>query len=208
MVCDALFHPLLGCTEMTGCSIAIPTIAYGFLGVETIAVTAFEARDLMSIRRPSIIIASFVLVIYLFCSIGELLNVNWRDIALPRSFISFSPNIQRRDLPLKNTGLKSDTVIVIAALRAGDEKIAGFLNGCAIFSALSAADTSLYVSSRVLYGLARRIGSNSRLSFLRGLGSVWNLTGVPVRALFFSALAFVWLPFLRLIGGNNIEHVC
>lgn len=58
-------------------------IAYGFISLEMVAITAYEARDLRSLRRPSQTIAYFVSALYLFCVIGELLNVRWTNEALP-----------------------------------------------------------------------------------------------------------------------------
>lgn len=172
--------------------------------------TAFEAKDLPSLRRPSQCIAYFVLAIYLFCVIGEYLNVNWTDKSLPPRYVNQKPPVERRqssDLSDIEIKLKSQAVIVIAALRAGHTKMAGLLNGCMIFSALSAANTSLYVASRVLYGMTEKIDRFSKIGFLQGLGSVWNRTGVPVRALCVSFIAFVWLPFLRLKGGIGVSDV-
>ena len=64
----------------------IPMIAYGFLAIESIAITAFEARDIRSLRRSSQVIAYFVFGLYLFCVIGELLNVGWTNKALPEIY--------------------------------------------------------------------------------------------------------------------------
>ena len=196
--------------HLTLFSFVFPIISYGFLGVETLTVTAFEARDLPSLRRPSQCIAFFVLGIYLFCVIGEYLNVNWRDKSLPPRYVTQESTVERRqvsDLSNIEVKLNSQAVIVIAALRAGHTKMAGLLNGCMIFSALSAANTSLYVASRVLYGMTEKVDRFSKIGFLQGLGSVWNRTGVPVRALCVSFIAFVWLPFLRLKGGIGVSDV-
>ena len=185
----------------------MPIIAYGFLGVETVTVTAYEARSITSLKRPSQTIAYFILAIYLFCVIGEYLNVYWRDPALPEQYNNPLPRIESRQTDGQNETFGSQAIVVIAALRAKDPKIAGFLNGCMMFSALSAANTSLYIASRVLYGMTRKIDQFSRLRRLRGLGSVWNRTGVPVRALCASFVAFVWLPFLRLKALVAIDDV-
>lgn len=186
-------------------SFVIPIIAYGFLGLETLTVTVYEARDLRSIRIPSQVIAYVILALYLFCAIGEFLNVEWRNLALPSKYIN--PNIISKDAGRQNKQIGAGAIIVVAAFEAGHKKIAGVLNGCIIFSALSAANSSLYVASRVLYGMTRNIHPRSRFAIFRGLGSVWNKTGVPIRALWVSFLAFAWLPFLRLRGGIAIEDV-
>lgn len=186
----------------------MPIISYGFLGVETVTVTAYEAISITSIKRPSQMIAYFVFAIYLFCILGEYMNIYWEDPALPKNYINPQPRIHQRQTEREEEHFKSQAIIVIAALRAGDPKMAGFLNGCMMFSALSAANTSLYIASRVLYGMTRKIEKFSKMKWLRGLGSVWNRTGVPVRALCASLVAFVWLPFLRLKALVAIEDVC
>lgn len=186
-------------------SLVIPIIAYGSLGMETLTVTAYEARDLRSIRIPTQVIAYVILFSYLFCAIGEFLNVEWTDSALPSKYINrktFSD-----DTGKQNTKIGAGAIIVVAAFKAGHKKIAGLLNGCIIFSALSAANSSLYMASRVLYGMTRDIHPRSQFAIFRWFGSVWNPTGVPVRALTVSFLGFVWLPFLRLKGGIAIEDV-
>jgi amino acid transporter len=186
-------------------SLVIPIIAYGSLGMETLTVTAYEARDLRSIRKSTQVIAYVVLILYLFCAIGEYLNVEWTDPGLPSKYMHRKTSSD--DVGKHTTKVGAGAIIVVAAYNAGQKKIAGLLNGCIIFSALSAANSSLYIASRVLYGMTRDIRPRSRFAIFRSLGSVWNPTGVPVRALAVSFLSFVWLPFLRLKGGIAIEDV-
>lgn len=83
----------------------------------------------------------------------------------------------------------------------------GFLNGCLIFAALSAANTSLYIASRALYGMTRAINPWKWFGWLKLLGTVWHKSGVPMWALVASALSFGWLPFLQLKGGYAIADV-
>ena len=167
--------------------------------------TAYEARDLRSVRIPSQVVAYFILALYLFCAIGEFLNVEWRNLALPSKYIN--PNTDSMDAAKDDTQIGVGAIIVVAAFQAGHKRVAGVLNGCLIFSALSAANSSLYVASRILYGMTRDIHQRSRFAIFRGFGSVWNKTGVPMRALWISFFGFVWLPFLRLRGGIAIEDV-
>lgn len=173
--------------------------------METLTVTAYEARDLRSIRIPTQVIAYVILFLYRFCALGEFLNVEWTDLALPSKYINRKTSSD--DIEKQNTKIGAGAIIVIAAYRAGLKKIAGLLSGCIIFSALSAANSSLYMASRILYGMTRDIHPRSRFAIFKGLGSVWNKTGVPVRALTVSFFGFVWLPFLRLKGGIAIEDV-
>lgn len=186
-------------------SYVVPIIAYGFLGVESVTVIAYEARDLKSIRLSSQYIAYVCLALYLFCAIGEFINVEWTNTLLPLKYVN--PNMKEAARHEHDTDINSSAIIVIAAFEAGQKKIAGVLNGCIMFSALSAANSSLYVASRVLYGMTRDMNPRSPLAPLKGLGRVWNKTGVPVRALWVSFGAFVWLPFLRWKGGIAVSDV-
>ena len=188
-------------------SFVVPIIAYGFLSLELVAVTAFEARDVRSLRNPSRIIAYFITLLYLFCVIGELLNVKWTNTGLPK--ISGGIN---EALPKTQSGSgRSGAIIIIAALKSGHWRISGLLNGCMVFSALSAANTSLFIASRTLYGMTRTLDpakTFSRATHLRSLATVWHKTGVPMRALLVSAIAFCsWLPFLNLKAGYGIVDV-
>lgn len=190
-------------TKFLCCSYVIPIITYGFISVEMIAVTAFEARDLNSLRKSSQLIAYFISALYLFCVIGELLNVEWTNKALPEIF----GGLHTDDAGVYGGRPRSRAVIIIAAVEAGYPKTPGFLNGCMIFAALSASNTALYIASRSLYGMTRTIRPWKCFRGLRVLGSVWHRNGVPMWALLISAVAFVWLPFLELRGGYAIADV-
>lgn len=184
-------------------SIAISIIAYGFLGLEMIAMTAYEARDVVDLRNPSRIVAYLVLFIYLFCALGQALNVKWTD----------------QDLPVihggsgNGTGIvvlqaRSRSVTVLAAQHAHYTKLPGLLTGCMIFSTLSAANTSLYIASRIMYGMTRKLPTQPwPISWLRHLGTTTPKTGVPGWALLLSAVFFMWLPYSHLsegIGGQEV----
>ncbi|KAN0066848.1 Amino acid permease/ SLC12A domain containing protein [Elaphomyces granulatus] len=168
---------------------AIPLVAYSFQGVEAITVTAFEARDASALRWPSRWIAYVAL------------NVAWSDPHLPLIY---------DDLVARNSTMNPPTsrVIIFTTFLAGYQSLAGFLNGCLIFSVLSASNTSLYVSSRTLYGITREMPDTNWLNKqIRRLSLVVPRTGVPAAALLFSAVSFFWLPFLRLKGGYALEDL-
>ena len=185
-------------SDNRNCSYVVPLVAYAFIGVEMISMTAFEARDLRSLRIPSKIIAYFVVIIYLMLAIGEFLNVKWVGTPLPEIDGINGTSIETS---------RSNAVFVIAAAAAGYKRVPGLLNGFMIYSALSASNSYLYVASRALYGMTRTISPWGCASFLKELGSVWHKTGVPMWALFISFLAFLWLPFLQLSRGYAIADV-
>lgn len=187
------------------------------------AITAFEARSLQSLRRASRTIGYFIFLIYIFCVAGQLLvknascctvliiaylrvyaqNVHWSNPSIPPlTKRGQSDHLQSRE---KSTG--SHAIVIIAALRSNNSKIPGFLNGCLIFSALSASNSALYISSRILYGMTRTINPWRGWRWLRVLGTVWHRNGVPMWAVLFSAMSFAWLPLVKLIRGNSSIHV-
>lgn len=172
-------------------------MVYSYLGVEVIAITAFEARDLPSLRVPSRWIAYVVFLLYVLVTVGELLNVSWSDPDLPPAYGGISMHQTAKP--------RSRTIIVMTAMRAGYPKIAGFFTGALLYSALSAANTNLYISSRTLYGMTRRPGPHFR--WLGVLGSVWHQNGVPMVALIVSAVCFMWLPILAVRGSYSIANV-
>ncbi|KAF8848234.1 amino acid transporter [Acephala macrosclerotiorum] len=181
---------------------AIPLVAYGFLGIEIVAVTAFEAQYSSSLKLPSQVIAYAIFVLYFLCTIGETLTVRWTNNHLPKIYGGGKNNAGNVSWP------SSTSMIVEATWAAGHKSIAGFLNGCMIFSVLSSSNTSLYVSSRTLYGLARDIPDTNWFGKkLKGLSIVVRQTGVPAMALLFSAVLSFWLPFLQLKAGYAIQDL-
>lgn len=182
-------------------SYAIPLVAFSFYGVESIAVTAYEAQYSTSLKIPSRIIAYAIFIFYFMCTIGEALTARWTAPYLPPIF----------GVPGTNSTItpRSSNWVVNVTLSAGYNNLAGFLNGCFIFSVLSTSNTALYISSRTLYGIVSEVPNTSKIGrILNRLSLVVRQTGVPAAALFFSAVSFFWVPFLHLKRGYAIEDVC
>lgn len=184
-------------------------IAFSFLGIESVAVTAFEARSSKSLRLPSQSIAYVALVLYFLCLLGQLLNVSWDNDHLPQIYGGIGNDTQEREQPLPEPGSSSLTIIALWAWGAnGHKALAGFLNAAMIFAVMSAGNTSLYIASRTLYGLARDVPRTTRLGKMaNNFSHVVPSTGVPARALLLSAFAFIWLPFVSLKSGYAIQYV-
>jgi amino acid transporter len=186
---------------------AIPIVAYSFLGIEVIAVTAFEAKNSTSLRWPSRIIAYAIFILYFLCTIGETLTVGWRDTHLPQIYQGLANSTNGGGLGTM-TPPNSTSLVVNAAWAAGHHNIASLLNGCLVFSVLSASNTSLYVSSRTLYGLTHDVPDTNWFGKrINKLSLVVRQTGVPAPALLFSAVSFFWLPFLQLKAGYAIQDL-
>ena len=174
-------------------------LIYAYIGVEMVAVTASEARDAKQLRWPSMIIAYFTSALYLLCVIGELLDLKWSNWDLP--LIYGGRNTHYDPKPPHERG-----IVVLATLEAHHPTMASLINGSLIYSALSAANTSLYVSSRTLYGMTRTMDAR-RLGWFSRLGTVWHRNQVPMFAVLFSAIAFIWLPIIHLRSGYTIVNV-
>ncbi|KAJ9637660.1 hypothetical protein H2199_007150 [Coniosporium tulheliwenetii] len=184
---------------------AIPLVAYMYLGVEIIAVTAFEAKRSKDLRLPSQTIAYVVFFLYFLCTIGEALNVSWTSDHLPKIYGGVGNRHDNYTAPVNPS---STSLPIVAVWQAGYPKLAGFLNGCLIFSVLSASNTSLYVASRTLYGMTREIPETNVVGkCLKKLSLVVPQTGVPAAALVISAISFFWLPFVQLKAGYSVQDL-
>ncbi|KAL9584770.1 MAG: hypothetical protein Q9203_004530 [Teloschistes exilis] len=128
------------------------TAMFQFMGGEMTLVTSGEAkrpmRDLpVAARYMYLLPISFYLVAILFLG----LNVNYLD---PRLYHSHVGNVGESRLIGVQTAALSPFIIAIE--NAGIKALPGFLDACFIFSALTAANSALYVSSRTLFTLAQR----------------------------------------------------
>ncbi|GAB7347545.1 hypothetical protein MBLNU459_g4436t2 [Dothideomycetes sp. NU459] len=213
---------------------AIPIAAFAFVGVETIAVSAYEAKSREHLRMPVKYIAWIISFVYLLSAFGFVANVNWCDPLLPslydqKSSASVScpspspaPKSRRSSDGFSTNTPSSQPLspIVIALQENGYELGADIITGFLIFVVLSAANSGLYVASRALFGLTREIKADSSLPkrIVRRLGFVTRgkrvrfgknreivvFGQIPAPALFCSALIFCWIPFIHLSKGSGI----
>ena len=197
--------PCFRCYRVDKPSYVIPIIAYSFLGLEIVTITAHEAKSPGALRISSQHVSWVVFLLYFLSALGDVLNVKWTDANLPPIYGGISNN---STAPTIDKTLRSSSMMIIATKHAGLKIIPGFLNGCFIFSVLSASNTSLYVASRILFGLARETKQTTPLGKLfHGLCKVELRSEVPVRAILVSAISFLWLPFLNLRKGYAISAV-
>ncbi len=137
-------------------------------------------------------------------------DLKWDDVNLPR--VSWTVVVP------SNPGLllagTSNSAFIIAGKEAKLPGLAGFITVGLVISALTAANTTLYVASRTLFGLTRGVeGGQNRpwiQQFFSFLGKT-NRRKVPMRAIVASC-CFCWVPFLYLSNsdgsGTNIGAVC
>lgn len=186
-------------------SYVIPIVAFGFIGIEAVAVTAFEAAP-ESLRRPSKFIAYFASILYLVCMLSQTFNVTWKHQDLPEIYSGIGEVNKRAE---DNTDpAPVTTILAVIAVREWEKfPLAGFLNGAIIFSVLSASNTALYIASRTLYGMAFRMDDRGLAKKLRHFSKIDRTTGVPLPALFASWISFIWVPFLSLAKDGYVRYV-
>ncbi|KAH9811814.1 amino acid permease/ SLC12A domain-containing protein [Melampsora americana] len=158
------------------------TAAFSYIGIETTAIAAAEAKNPRR-NMPKAIkrVLGRVLVFYV---------VGTAVISV------LVPSNERRLLLSVSTGAKSP--FVIAVQKAGIKGLPSIINAALLTSAWSAASSNLYVSSRTLYGMSLT-GSAPR--FLSKLTS----NGVPIYC-YFAGIAVGALAFMSADAGK-IGHV-
>lgn len=182
-------------------SMALPLVAWSFGGIESTTMAAFEARSVRDIAWASSSIHWITFFLYLLLSIAIMLTVPWEDPDLPSIYSRATG-----DTKSTNETCGPSSIAVVVALcnttksnTHSNSSLAGFVNGCLLYSVLSAANTALYVASRTLYGLtsSSKIRERGYLGgFIQALGTTHPRTGVPIYAVVFSWLVFCWVPLL------------
>lgn len=214
-------NPHLATNRGVAICIAIPLALFAYLGIELVTMTAFEALHTCheggknDLRWPTRNIAWVTTALYLITAGCLVADVEWTNANLPTLFNQglgggVSPQSRTSD---RSSGDKNDEqtywVPIIALRNAGMH--AGVITGFLIYSTLSAANTGLYVASRALYGLTRRIYVDAQsprwIKMIAAMSNVHTRTGSPWWAVTTSALLLIWLPFVRLGGGYTREEL-
>ncbi|KAI0854225.1 amino acid permease-domain-containing protein [Daldinia vernicosa] len=184
--------------------ICLSTATFAYVGVEVPAAAALEARPTTAsahkrnqasnigetIRFPSKWISVFACIAYTLSGILVSLSVDPTDCRLPRvGWLNYD-----------SCETVQSAFVLVAKVR-GSAEIASAFNAFLVFTALSCANTNLYVASRTLFGLTNQIDGGPDepwyLNILAWLGRT-NSYRVPIRAMTVSAIAFIWVPFLQL----------
>ncbi|KAI1415506.1 amino acid permease-domain-containing protein [Hypoxylon sp. FL1857] len=191
----------------------LSTATFAYVGVEVPAAAALEARPTKAQRAPSNLaqehnqasnigetvrfaskwVSVFACVAYILSGILVSLSIDPTDCQLPR--------LDWLDYPQCGSQTVVQSPFVLVARIRGNPNIASTFNVFLVFTALSCANTNLYVASRTLFGLTNQIEGGPDLPWyliaLAWLGQTNNYR-VPMRAMTVSALAFIWVPFLQL----------
>ena len=207
---------------------SMSTAAFSYVGVEIVAASAMEVRwskseeqertptdmsqrsELSSligktVKFSAIWISVLAMTAYSLAGVLVSLNISRRDCRLPRFSWAQSSCEMAPAAPAAFVAIAED----VAQLPG----LADAFNFFLVFTALTCAMTNVYVTSRSLFGLTSRLddgpGQPWLLRALAWLGRT-NKHRVPLRSVIVSALAFAWVPFLKLDGNaasNDISSV-
>jgi amino acid transporter len=183
--------------------------AFAFVGVETVAAFALEARVTeernptnsrtigKTVKFSAVYISFLTGAMYVLAGVLVTLNIEWSDKRLPRMSWVTGPSVEAR-------GSTASAFVLVAE----DSKIpglAGTLNVFLMFTALTCANTNLYVASRSLFALTRSLDGGSRQPWYVHILAYFGKTNnrkVPLRALIASCI-FAWIPFLYLASDHG-----
>ncbi|KAI5776456.1 amino acid permease-domain-containing protein [Geopyxis carbonaria] len=165
--------------------------AFAYIGVEIVAVTASEAKyprdDLPRATR----------------------RIFWLTFSLYVSAVFFvSLNVPYTDAGLLNLYDQRPTTgnlspFVIAIKNAGIDVLPGFINAALLFASWSTTNSSVFVASRTLYGMATKLDP-AEYRYLSILGRTTR-KGVPMTAIFASCI-FAPLAYLQC-GGKDPQEL-
>lgn len=199
----------------------LPVATYAYIGVEIVAASSLEARppkkpknnetgQLISatVRRTAIWVAPFTAVLYILSSMLATFAISSSDCALPRlGWITST-----EDSASACTPGSSSSFFVTIAQHSGIRALGATFNAFLVVTALTCANTNLYVASRTLFGLTRELeGGPDQTNWVEWGLAYLNQTSarykVPYRAVIFSAVAFGWVPFLQLAPGSSSRDI-
>ncbi|GIC92813.1 uncharacterized protein Aud_009286 [Aspergillus udagawae] len=204
---DTIFphDPATGNSWASVLFIGFSTAAFAYVGVDITAATALEARPerkgsqgdkrfwpTISVRFVATWTSFIVWIIYFLAGIMLSFNVHWQNSNLPRASFLGSP-VNRTD----DNQIKSNSGFVISASLSKIPGLADMVAAIILITVIFSANTTLYVASRALFVLARKVHGNEwYLQCLAFFGKT-NHYQVPVRAMLLSC-CFLWVPFLYL----------
>jgi amino acid transporter len=183
--------------------------AFAFVGVETTAASALEARVSKekhptqsraigkTVKFSAVYISFLAACMYVLAGVLVTLNIEWDDSRLPRmSWVTAT----------SDAGIGStNSAFVLVAEASKIPGLAGTLNVFLMFTALTCANTNLYVASRTLFSLTRSLDGGRGQPWYTRLLAYFGKTNnrkVPLRALVASCI-FAWIPFLYLASAHE-----
>jgi len=149
---------------------------YSFLGIEMVAISSGEARSRKDIAKATRIAFAMLAFIYIG-AMAVLVGV----------------------MPWRNAGVSESPFVTVFKV-AGIPAASFIMNLVVLSAALSGANASLYVTSRMLFSIARSGYAPRRMGVL-------NRHGVPMGALLASMLGIVGAILLQLRTSNAYLYI-
>jgi L-asparagine transporter-like permease len=156
--------------------LAISFGLYSFLGIEMVAISSGEARSNLDVARATRIAFATLVFVYVG-AMAVLVGV----------------------MPWQNAGVSESPFVTVFNV-AGIPAASFIMNLVVLSAALSGANASLYVASRMLFSLARSGYAPQRMGML-------NQHGVPMGALLASMLGIVGAILLQLRTSNAYLYI-
>lgn len=208
--------------------------AYAFVGVEIPAVTAVEAvlstapsngdDDESSIRPANAALKTavarlpfMVAIVYFVAGLMVSLNVPAGTNLHSPAWLNATHDQPYPDPHTPNfSSCQPSSAFVLSAKLASEQRgswpIDKIFTIFILVTAWSAANTTLYVSSRTLYGLTSHLTkeeNQNKFTYWAGLlGRTTHTTEVPLNAMMFSVVAFIWVPYLQVTSSGAALRVC
>ena len=193
--------------------------AFAYVGVEIVAASSLEvqprrrdkaggstASELLvgkTVRWSSAWIPVIVGVAYTVAGVLISFDIQRADCVLPR--VTWLKHLY--DCGQKKVEV---SVFVAVAAKANIPYMDHVFNAFLVFTAVTCANTNLYVASRSLFGLTSRLDGGPIQSWYLQVLAFFGRTDarkVPFRAIIFSAVAFWWVPFLELQHKGGVDVV-
>jgi amino acid transporter len=185
--------------------------AFAFVGVEIIAAFALEARVTeernptnsrtigKTVKFSAVYISFLAGIMYVLPGVLVTLNIPWNDPKLPRMSWVTGPSDD-------SSGSTASAFVLVAAA-SKVPGLASTVNFFLMFTALTCANTNLYVASRSLFSLTRSLDGGPRQPWYVRLLAYFGKTNarrVPLRAMIASCI-FAWIPFLYLASEHDTD---
>lgn len=170
-----------------------------------------------TVKNSAIWIPFLAALCYVIAGTMVTVNVRWNSCLLPRlSWADQSVNVctlpngtltvlkPGQDAPGIHLMNSTSSAFIISTAEMSNT-LAGTLNVFLMFTALTCANTNLYVASRTLFSLTRSLDSGPNEKwYIRCLAWIGrtNHRYVPLRAMLVSCI-FAWIPFLYLSKKNG-----
>ncbi|KAF2627713.1 hypothetical protein BU25DRAFT_341274 [Macroventuria anomochaeta] len=193
--------------------VSLSVAAFAYVGVEITAASALEARVTeernpeqprtigRTVKFSAVYIPFLAGIAYVLAGVLVTLNISWKDERLPRMSWVTGPETNQTNSTVGST----NSAFVLVAEDSRIPGLAGTMNIFLMFTALSCANTNLYVASRTLFSLTRGLDGGSKEPIYKRLLAYFGRTNrrqVPLRAIIASCI-FAWIPFLYLASEHG-----